>query len=132
MEGLMTEHPISEILGLISGEEDESKWYVVNKGPRNLIQTESSEEEALSQQVFLIKNKEWPEVINYFYELEKTFGFFYKGFGIQKSQKVILNKISLIEEESKFRKNREKSEPNPPEDNSDILETDSDPEEVED
>ena len=31
--------------------------------------------------------------------------------------------------EPKFRDNRERSEPNPPEENSDVLETDSDPEE---
>lgn len=67
--------------------------------------------------------------ITYFSHSNKNFGFFYKGFGLKNGESIIKSKIKKFVIEPKGGK-KEFSEPNPPEEDSDILETDSEPEEI--
>ncbi len=56
------------------------------------------------------------------------FGYFYKGFGFDSEHKSLPQKLQKTQKLKFQRKNQEQYEPYPPEDKSDFLETDSDPE----
>ena len=118
--------PKPELLKNIINENSNTNWKNKKFGKKNFI---CIEEENISLSIFLLQNENWKGATNYFSENEKNFGFIYFGFGLKKNQNVVSKKIEGILCEPKFRDNREMKEPNPPEDNSDILETDSDPEE---
>lgn len=123
---IQDKHPIPDFLSNIINENSKRIWILKKFGKKNFI---SKEEENIQLSVFLFKNQDWKGALNFYSEIEKNFGFVYFGFGLKKHQDIIAKGIEVICHEPKFRDNREKKEPNPPEDNSDILETDSDPEE---
>ena len=75
----------------------------------------------------VITNKKWPGLINFFDEETKAYGLVYFGYGLKKDQLVLPLLSSLVEIEPKFKENREHKEPNPDNDD-DVLETDSEPE----
>ena len=78
-----------------------------------------------------IFNNKWPGALNYFDEESKRFGMIYFGFGLRRDQIILPLNVEEIENEPKFKDNREYKEPNPDNDD-DVLETDSEPEEEED
>lgn len=75
----------------------------------------------------VITNRQWPGALNFFDEDTKKFGLVYFGYGLKKDQLVLPLKVRSVDVEPKFRDNKEFKEPNPDNDD-DVLETDSEPE----
>lgn len=105
-------------------------WTKLVVGSRDQFQ-QDDQEKKLTNIVIVFKKNTYPSGINYSSQVHGVFGYFYYGFGLKDQEKLIKDKINKFQEEPKFR-NKERSEPNPPEEDSDILETDSDPEETND